>query len=121
MPLDMEEDDEWIAIPADVEETPPTNDEEDEWLSDVSDTDEEEESPKAAQRNREDGGNHRKRQAGHGSQRVKNKARKSDVKKLWQEAGWGTKPSWLTWRAALAWLQRGERPPRQEAGMYGSR
>ncbi|CAE7527033.1 unnamed protein product [Symbiodinium necroappetens] len=60
-----DEDDEWIEIVDDAEEIPPPAEEdEDGWISDVSDTEEE---------------------AGHGSQRVKNKARKSDVKKLWQE------------------------------------
>ena len=52
-----------------------------------------------------------RRQAGHGSQRVKNKQRKSDVKRLWREAGWGDKPDWLSWKAALGWLKRGVCPP----------
>ena len=52
-----------------------------------------------------------KRQSGHGSQRVKNKQRKSDVKRLWRDAGWGDKPEWLSWKEALGWLKRGARPP----------
>ena len=55
----------------------------------------------------------KKRQAGQGSQRVRNKAKKSDVKKMWHEAGWDPKPAWLTWRRALEWLKKGEQPPKK--------
>ena len=120
---EQDEDDEWIEIHDDAEGAPPDEEDGDGWISDVSDTDEEDEEdtpPATSQPHlpqaQGTGGNPRptKRQAGHGSQRVKNKARKSDVKKLWQEAGWEPKPTWLTWKAALQWLQRGEQPPRKQ-------
>ena len=44
---------------------------------------------------------------------MRNKAKKSDVKKMWHDAGWAPKPTWLTWRRALEWLKRGEQPPRK--------
>ena len=56
----------------------------------------------------------RKRTAGHGSQRFKNKGQKSDVKALWRQLGWGDKPPWLSWRKTLPFIQRGERPPWQQ-------
>ena len=52
-----------------------------------------------------------KRQSGHGSQRVKNKQKKSGVKHLWRQRDWGDKPAWLSWREALGWLKRGVQPP----------
>ena len=118
-PPEPGEDDECIEIiDEDEGDTPaPTIDEgDDDWISDISDTDEEDVSPTPpGQRPMAAGGNPnpnlKKRQAGHGSQRVKNKAKKSDVKKLWQEAGWDPKPAWLTWRAALQWLQGGGTTP----------
>ena len=54
------------------------------------------------------------RRAGHGSQRFKNKGQKSDVKSLWRQLGWGDKPPWLSWRRALPYIQKGERPPWQQ-------
>ncbi|CAE7209250.1 unnamed protein product, partial [Symbiodinium sp. CCMP2456] len=67
-----------------------------EWESDTDDeqADNEHDTPT----NDPGGSKPPRRQAGHGSQRVKNKARKSDVKKLWEERGWPDKPAWLTWR-----------------------
>ena len=117
---DGHEDEEWITIPNEAGNLSPEETAEDDmdWVSDVSDTEEEEEDSGSTPQDRQErhvpqqaGGNPQKRAAGHGSQRVKNKARKSDVKKLWSQAGWGQKPEWLTWRAALSWLQRGEKPP----------
>ena len=118
-----EEDEEWIEILEEEEEGDIPNVDNDEgeadWISDVSDTDEDEVSPppQSQQHSATAGGNpttnSKKRPAGHGSQRVKNKAKKSDVKKLWQDAGWDPKPAWLTWRAALDWFRRGEQPPRK--------
>ena len=118
---DGRDDEEWITIPEEEGDPSPegTLEEDMDWISDVSDTEEEEDDPVPPSRDRherhepqrEAGGNPKKRAAGHGSQRVKNKARKSDIKKLWSQAGWGQKPEWLTWRAALAWLKRVEKPP----------
>ncbi|CAE7748543.1 YCF1, partial [Symbiodinium sp. CCMP2456] len=95
-------------------QSPGPDDDEDEdseidWESDTDDeqADTEHDPPTATPR----GSKPQRRPAGHGSQRVKNKARKSDVKKLWEERGWPRKPAWLTWRGALAWLKRGEIPP----------
>ncbi|CAE7305788.1 unnamed protein product [Symbiodinium sp. CCMP2592] len=53
----------------------------------------------------------RKRKAGHGSQRVKNKGEKSDVKQLWGQLDWGEKPPWLSWRKALSYIKKGVKPP----------
>ena len=49
----------------------------------------------------------RKRSAGHGSQRFKNKGQKSDVVAT---TGVG-RQAWLSWRRALHYIQRGEKPP----------
>ena len=54
----------------------------------------------------------RKRAAGHGSQRFKNKGQKSDVKALWRQLGWGDKPPWLNWRKART-SKEGKPPWRQ--------
>ena len=125
---DGAEEEDWITIPEEEGvQAPETWDDDEEeadadWISDVSDTDEEDLSPTPADtKNGQSrtggnppGGNPTKKAAGHGSQRVKNKARKSDVKKLWHQAGWGVKPEWLTWRAALPRLKRGEKPPEKK-------
>ncbi|CAE7352112.1 unnamed protein product [Symbiodinium microadriaticum] len=79
------------------------------WESDLSDSEDEDDEPMPAAA--QAGGQPPKRKAGHGSQRVTNKAKKSDVKKRWRELDWGKKPKWLSWRKALDYILRGEKPP----------
>ena len=85
-----------------------------EWDSDMPDSDDEDDSQTAQAATAAAGAKIPKRAAGHGSQRVANKAKKSDVKKRWRELDWGKKPKWLSWRAAVAYIQRGEKPPAKE-------
>ncbi|CAE7394441.1 unnamed protein product [Symbiodinium necroappetens] len=82
------------------------------WDSDSADSEEEDDAPQGSAT--QTGGQPPKRKAGHGSQRVTNKARKSDVKKRWRELDWGKKPKWLSWRRALDYILRGEKPPNKE-------
>ena len=102
-PPPEEADDELVDMP----------DEDLEWDSDQPDTEDEEEEHTQAAAD-QPGVKAPKRTAGHGSQRVANKAKKSDVKKLWRELNWGPKPKWLSWRAALQYIRRGEPPPAKE-------
>ncbi|CAE7248993.1 hypothetical protein AK812_SmicGene13784 [Symbiodinium microadriaticum] len=104
-PLQHDADDELTDVPEDDLE----------WDSDQPDTEDEEEEPEPASASAAaSGAKAPKGAAGHGSQRVANKAKKSDVKKVWREMNWGKKPKWLSWRAALAYIQRGEQPPAKE-------
>ena len=103
-PLQDEADDELTDVP----------DDELEWDSDQPDTEDEDEELASATPATKPGAKAPKRAAGHGSQRVANKAKKSDVKKLWRELGWGKKPKWLSWKAALGYIKRGEQPPAKE-------
>ena len=59
------------------------------WESDLSDSEDEDDEPMPAAA--QAGGQPPKKKAGHGSQRVPNKAKKSDVKKRWRELDWGKK------------------------------
>ncbi|OLP90072.1 hypothetical protein AK812_SmicGene28379 [Symbiodinium microadriaticum] len=103
-PLQEEADDELTDVP----------DDDLEWDSDQPDTEDEDEEPATAASAAKSGAKAPKRAAGHGSQRVANKAKKSDVKKLWRELGWGKKPKWLSWKKALSYIKRGEQPPAKE-------
>ncbi|CAE7704187.1 YCF1 [Symbiodinium sp. CCMP2456] len=100
------------AAPAEQPTQDDDDDSLDEWESDTDD--EQADTEQDPQLNKNRGDKPQRRPAGHGSQRVKNKARKSDVKKLWEERGWPRKPAWLTWRKALEWLKRGEIPPSRQ-------
>ncbi|CAE7336523.1 YCF1, partial [Symbiodinium microadriaticum] len=104
IPLHEEEDDDLTDVP----------DDDLEWESDQPDTEEEEDEQTAATTADKPGAKAPKRAAGHGSQRVANKAKKSDVKKLWRELGWGQKPKWLSWRSALQYIRRGVQPPTRQ-------
>ena len=114
------------ASQEDDEEEFPTEDDDLEWDSDESDEDSDPDLQEASSSStvpHQQGGNPQKQQqrqqqqpqpkrsAGHGSQRVKNKQRKSDVKRLWKDKNWGDKPTWLSWKSALDWIKRGVRPP----------
>ncbi|CAE7798805.1 YCF1, partial [Symbiodinium necroappetens] len=79
-----------------------------------SDTDDDEEDEEPEQTTPQSGRKAPKRAAGHGSQRVANKAKKSDVKKRWRELEWGKKPTWLSWRGAVPYIMRGEKPPAKQ-------
>ena len=85
-----------------------------EWESDLPDSEDEEVDPEPERTPTDQGGKPPKRPAGHGSQRVTNKAKKSDVKKRWRELDWGKKPKWLSWRKARDYVIRGEKPPLKE-------
>ena len=95
------------------ESSPHLADDELDWESDTSNGTEQEEDPPAAQTAGDPIPPGRKK-AGHGSQRVKNKAKKSDVKKRWGDLGWQPKPAWLSWQQAIQWIIRGEEPPRKK-------
>ena len=93
----------------------PDNQDDLDWESDTSDGgDDEEEDEEPEQTMPKPGKSAPKRAAGHGSQRLANKAKKSDVKKRWRELNWGKKPNWLSWRGALPYIQRGEKPPMKQ-------
>ena len=95
---DVEEEEEMVDVPDDLE-----------WDSDSSDSEDEDTKQQSAPA----GEQTPKRKAGHGSQRVTNKAKKSDVKKKWRELDWGKKPKWLSWRRALDYIFEGGETPSQ--------
>ena len=101
-------------VTVDDDNNPPLQADDDlDWDSDTTNGTEQEEDPPLAQ---VPGGSPPlgRKKAGHGSQRIKNKAKKSDVKKRWRDLGWQPKPAWLSWREAIQWIIRGEEPPRRK-------
>ena len=93
----------------------PTDDQADlDWESDTSDGDDDDEDNEPEQTTPAQGRKAPKRAAGHGSQRLANKAKKSEVKKRWRELDWGKKPHWLSWRGAIPYIIRGEKPPAKQ-------
>ena len=51
------------------------------------------------------------RAVGAGSQRVRNKDTKNEIKKKFYATGWGDKPAWITWKAVHRYVLAGIRPP----------
>ncbi|CAE7275082.1 unnamed protein product, partial [Symbiodinium sp. KB8] len=104
-----------VPMDHDEEHEPTGNqDDDDDWESDTSDSEVEAENDEPESTTPTTGKKTPKRAAGHGSQRLANKAKKSDVKKRWRELEWGDKPKWLSWRGALLYIQRGEKPPARQ-------
>ena len=104
-----------VPMDHDEEHEPTGNqDDDDDWESDTSDSEVEAENDEPESTTPTTGKKTPKRAAGHGSQRLANKAKKSDVKNRWRELEWGDKPKWLSWRGALLYIQRGEKPPARQ-------